>query len=165
MTFLIVVLLLLFKRANCHYVCPERRSSGEEKCLAAFPNLCCSERWSGMNRISHPDWVKICVDPNGQIKLRAKQKYEIFSATYYNTHTHTHTHTYIYIYIYIYIYNKAQHLYVWSVCVVRVGVCIYRTKGNRWCIKAKYVFLYTEIPSDLLIHSKLTSKINKWTNK
>ena len=27
-----------------------------------------------MNRISHPDWVKLCVDPNGRIKLRAKQK-------------------------------------------------------------------------------------------
>ena len=51
------------------------------KCLAAFPNLCCSERWSGLNWISHPDWVKICVDPYGQIKLRAKQKYEILSAT------------------------------------------------------------------------------------
>ena len=36
------------------------------------PIWCCSERWSGMNRISHPDWVKICGDPNGQIKLHAK---------------------------------------------------------------------------------------------
>ena len=34
-----------------------------------------------MNRISHRDWVKLCVDPNGRIKLRAKQKYEIPSAT------------------------------------------------------------------------------------
>ena len=34
-----------------------------------------------MNRISHPDWVKICVDPNGRIKLRTKQKDEILSAT------------------------------------------------------------------------------------
>ena len=56
----------------------------KRECLAAFPNLCGPERWSGMNRISHPDWVKICVDPNGQIKLRAKQKYEILSATYSN---------------------------------------------------------------------------------
>ena len=46
-----------------------------------FPNLCCPERWYGVNRISHPDWVKLCVDPNGRIKLRAKQKYEILSAT------------------------------------------------------------------------------------
>ena len=34
-----------------------------------------------MNRISHPDWVKLCVDPNGRIKLRTKQKCEILSAT------------------------------------------------------------------------------------
>ena len=34
-----------------------------------------------MNRISHPDWVQLCVDPNGRIKLRAKQKCEILSAT------------------------------------------------------------------------------------
>ena len=53
----------------------------KRKCLAAFSNLCCPERWSGMNRISHSDWVKIYVDPNGRIKLRAKQKYEILSAT------------------------------------------------------------------------------------
>ena len=53
----------------------------KRKCLAAFRSLCCPERWSGMNRICHPDWVKICVDPKGRIKLRAKQKYEILSAT------------------------------------------------------------------------------------
>ena len=35
-----------------------------------------------MIRISHPDWVKLCVDPNGRIKLRAKQKYEILSVTF-----------------------------------------------------------------------------------
>ena len=73
--------MLLFKRADSHYVCPERRSYEKEKVFGGFPNLCCPERWSGMNRISHPDWVKLCVDPNGRIKLRAKQKYEILSAT------------------------------------------------------------------------------------
>ena len=57
--------------------------SSKEECLVVFPDLCCPERWSGMNRISHPDWVKICVNPNGRIKLRAKQKYEILSATVY----------------------------------------------------------------------------------
>ena len=35
----------------------------------------------GLNRISHPHWVKICVDPNGQINLRVKQKYEVLSST------------------------------------------------------------------------------------
>ena len=48
----------------------------------AFPNFwCCSERWFRLNRISHPDWVKMFGDPNGQIKLRPKQKYEVLSAT------------------------------------------------------------------------------------
>ena len=55
---------------------------GRENVLAAFPNFwCCSDIWSGLNRISHPDWMKICGDPNGQIKLRAKQKYKVLSAT------------------------------------------------------------------------------------
>ena len=49
--------------------------------FGGFSNLCCPEKWSGLNRISPPDCVKICVDPNGQIKLRAKQKYEILSTT------------------------------------------------------------------------------------
>ena len=49
----------------------------QKKVFDSFPNLCCPKRWSGMNRISHPDWVKLCVDPNGRIKLRAKQKYKI----------------------------------------------------------------------------------------
>ena len=30
---------------------------------------------------SHPHWGKTCVDHNGQINLRAKQKYEVLSAT------------------------------------------------------------------------------------
>ena len=45
-----------------------------------FPNLCFPERRFGLNKISHPDWVKLCVDPNARIKLRAKQKCEILSA-------------------------------------------------------------------------------------
>ena len=52
----------------------------QRECLTAFPNLCCQQRWYGRNRINHPDWVKLCVDANGRIKLRAKQKYEIPSA-------------------------------------------------------------------------------------
>ena len=31
--------------------------------------------------MSHPNWVKICDDHNSQINLRAKQKYEVLSAT------------------------------------------------------------------------------------
>ena len=78
-----VVVLLLFKRADSHYVCHEQRISEKEKVIGDFPNLCCPERWSGLNRISHPDWVKSRVNPNGRIKLRTKQKYEILSATKY----------------------------------------------------------------------------------
>ena len=33
------------------------------------------------DRTSHPDLVKIFDDTNGQIKLRAKQKYKVLSAT------------------------------------------------------------------------------------
>ena len=39
------------------------------------------EKWSGQNRISHPHWVKICDNHNGQINLCAKQKYKVLSAT------------------------------------------------------------------------------------
>ena len=61
---------------------PVRKSSEEEECLAgSSPFLCGPEKWSGKNRISHRHWVKICVDHNGQINLRAKQKYEVLSAT------------------------------------------------------------------------------------
>ena len=45
-----------------------------------FSQLLLPERWLGLNRISHPDWVKLCVNPNGRIKLRAKQKCKIPSA-------------------------------------------------------------------------------------
>ena len=45
------------------------------------PFLCCPGKWSRLNSISHPHWMKICDDHNGQINLRAKQKYEVFSAT------------------------------------------------------------------------------------
>ena len=40
---------------------------GRESVWWLSPIWCCSEWWSGENRISHPDWAKICVDPNLQI--------------------------------------------------------------------------------------------------
>ena len=44
------------------------KSSEEEKVFGGLsPIRCCPEKWSGLNRISHPDLVKICVDPNSQI--------------------------------------------------------------------------------------------------
>ena len=56
--------------------------SEEESVSRAFFNFwCCKERWFGLNRTGHPDWVKMFGDSNDQIKLRAKQKYEVLSAT------------------------------------------------------------------------------------
>ena len=56
---------------------------GSEEVIVGWlsPFLCCPGKWSGLNRISHPHWVKICGDHNGQINLRAKQKYEVLSST------------------------------------------------------------------------------------
>ena len=36
----------------------------QRECLTVFPSYCCPERWLGMNRISHPDWVKLCIELN-----------------------------------------------------------------------------------------------------
>ena len=44
----------------------------------------CPRKWSGLNRISHPHWMKICDDHNSQNNLRAKQKYEVLFATMQN---------------------------------------------------------------------------------
>ena len=66
--------------------------------LDGFPNLCCPERYLGLNKIRHTDWVKLCVDTNGRIKLRAKQKYEMSSATYPSSNSsHFITFTFVLI--------------------------------------------------------------------
>ena len=53
----------------------------ERESLAGFHHFYVARgKWSGQNRISHPHWVTICDDQNGQINLRAKQKYEVLSA-------------------------------------------------------------------------------------
>ena len=49
--------------------------------FGGFPQFVLPGKMIRENRISHPDWVKICVYPNGRIKLCTKQKYEILSAT------------------------------------------------------------------------------------
>ena len=36
----------------------------QRQCLTVFPQFVLSGRWSGMNMISHPDWVKLCVELN-----------------------------------------------------------------------------------------------------
>ena len=75
-------MLLLLKRADSKYVCPFQKLLRKTVFGGLSPIWCCPEIWSGLNRISHPDWGKICVDHNDQINLRTKQKYEVLSATY-----------------------------------------------------------------------------------
>ena len=69
------------KGADSKYVRPVRKVLRKRVFGGLSPFLCCLEKWSGLNRISHPHWVKIWDDHNGQISLRAKQKYEVLSAT------------------------------------------------------------------------------------
>ena len=54
---------------------------------AFFNFCCCLEIWFGLNRTSHPNWVKMFGDSNGQIKLRAKQKFKFLSATVLYLHS------------------------------------------------------------------------------
>ena len=49
--------------------------------FALFHRLWIARERSGQNGISHPHWVKISDETNGQADLRAKQKFEVLSAT------------------------------------------------------------------------------------
>ena len=60
---------------------PLRFSERERDSWAFFNFWCCLEIWFGLNRTSHPDWARMFGDYNGQIKLRAKQKFKLLSAT------------------------------------------------------------------------------------
>ena len=62
------------KEADRKYVHPVRKVLRKRWSGGLSPFLCCPGKWSGLNRISHPHWVKICDDHNGQINLHAKQK-------------------------------------------------------------------------------------------
>ena len=73
------------KGADRKYVRPYRKVLGKREFAGLSPFLCRLGKWSGLNRISHPHWVKICDDHNGQINLRAKQKYEVLSVTSQST--------------------------------------------------------------------------------
>ena len=53
---------------------------GRER-LALFHRLWIAWERSGQNGISHPHWVKISDETNGQVNLHAKQKFEVLSAT------------------------------------------------------------------------------------
>ena len=64
-------------------VCTGRRSPAKETGFGSLPDLLTGNERSGVNRISHPDWVKLTVELN----LRAKPKYEIFlfSTVFYSS--------------------------------------------------------------------------------
>ena len=73
-----VMFLLLWRDRK--YVRPARKILRKRGFDELSPFLCSLEKWSRQNRTSHPHWVKICDDHNGQINLRAKQKYKVLSA-------------------------------------------------------------------------------------
>ena len=55
--------MLLLQLKNCQWdVCTGRRCSAKESVFGSFPNFCCPERRWGFCRISHPGWVKLCVE-------------------------------------------------------------------------------------------------------
>ena len=69
------------KGADRKYIHPARKVLRKRLFGGLSPFLCCPGKWSRLNRISHPHWVKICDDHNGQINLCAKQKYKVLSST------------------------------------------------------------------------------------
>ena len=50
------MLLLLLKNGQ--------RCSAKETVFGSLPNFCCLGKRSGLNRLDHPDWVKLCVELN-----------------------------------------------------------------------------------------------------
>ena len=73
--------ILLIGRQGRRNVCPARKILRKRKFGTLSLPLNCLGKWPGQNGISNPHWVKICDDHNGQINLRAKQKYEVLPAT------------------------------------------------------------------------------------
>ena len=49
-----------------------QRCSAKETMFCSLPNFCCSGKRSGLNRIGHPDWVKLCVELNYAPKQNTK---------------------------------------------------------------------------------------------
>ena len=89
-----VLWFFCYEGADRKYVRPARKVLRKREFGGFSPFLCCLGKWSGLNRISHPHWVKICDDHNVQINLRAKQKYEVLSATGFIPHSILHfSHT------------------------------------------------------------------------
>ena len=75
------MLLLLLKNRQWD-VCTGRRCSAKETVFGSFPNFCYPERSPGLNRINHPDWVKLCVElhyaPNQNTKISSATHIQLF---------------------------------------------------------------------------------------
>ena len=66
----------------------------------SFPNYCCQETWFGLNRISHPDWGKLCIElnyaPNKNTKIpSATPSTTVDQLTIYIVYIYIYTCTYI----------------------------------------------------------------------
>ena len=72
-----LLLLLLFKSRQMGRLY-RTKSFCEKAVFGSFPNFYCPERRSGLNRIRHPDWAKLCVELN----YAPNQNTKIPSATY-----------------------------------------------------------------------------------
>ena len=55
------------KGADRKYVRPAPKVLWKREFGGLSPFLFCPGKWSGLNRISHPHWVKVCDDHNGQL--------------------------------------------------------------------------------------------------
>ena len=101
------MLLLLLKNGQWD-VCTGRRCSAKETVFGSLPNFCCPGRKFGLNRISHPDWVKLCVKlncaPNQNAKLSSatSSSHLLFVFIFLIGEFYS---IYIYIYCYIFIMN------------------------------------------------------------
>ena len=69
------------KTEDRKYVRPARKILRKIKFVGLSLPLICPGKSSGQNETNHPHWVKICDNHNDQMKLRAKQRYEVLSAT------------------------------------------------------------------------------------
>ena len=58
-----LLLLLLLKNGQCD-VCTGRRPPAKETGFGSLPDFLTGNERSGLNRIGHPDWVKLSVELN-----------------------------------------------------------------------------------------------------
>ena len=108
-----LLLLLLLKNGEGD-VCTGRRCSAKEIVFGSLPNFCCLKKRSGMNRICHPNWVKLCIE------LNCAPNQNTFYYIYINLHIYIYIkiciyinlHTYIYINLHIHIYINL-HIYIY----------------------------------------------------